>query len=85
MKISEATREQLELALRESVKLQAHYAKLLNVHDRGERMIFEDVDAWLTRLQETISPIDAEPNVDEEYDAADESDFLDDEARERSK
>ena len=52
MKISEATREQLELALRESVKLQEHYADLLNMHDQGERQIFKNVDAWLTRLED---------------------------------
>lgn len=40
----------LEHALSESVKLQAHYAKLLNMHDGGQRMIFPTAEAWLKRL-----------------------------------
>ncbi len=43
---------ELEEGLRESVKLQAHYAKLLNMHDGGERMIFRTADEWLARLAE---------------------------------
>lgn len=42
--------ERLKKALEESLKLQAHYAKLLNMHDGGERLIFETVDAWMERL-----------------------------------
>ncbi len=38
-------------ALAESVKLQAHYAELLNMHDGGQRLIFPTVDAWLERLK----------------------------------
>ncbi|MEI9971096.1 MAG: hypothetical protein WDO73_03030 [Ignavibacteriota bacterium] len=40
----------LQYALGESVKLQSHYAKLLNMHDGGERMSFADADEWLVRL-----------------------------------
>jgi hypothetical protein len=44
---------ELRVALDESVKLQAHYAKLLNMHDGGKRMIFQTTDLWLARLRET--------------------------------
>lgn len=39
-------------ALTESVKLQSHYAKLLNMYDGGKRMQFENVEAWLKRMEE---------------------------------
>lgn len=42
----------LRAALEESVKLQSHYAELLNMHDGGQRMCFDDADAWLERLRE---------------------------------
>lgn len=45
-------RKELEKALEDSVALQAHYAKLLNVYDGGERTIFKDANQWLTRLEE---------------------------------
>lgn len=51
MHIKEFIRE-LKIALEESVKLQAHYAELLNMHDGGERMIFKSVKEWIERLQE---------------------------------
>ena len=38
-------------ALEESVKLQAHYAELLNMHDGGERIIFKSVKDWIERLR----------------------------------
>lgn len=44
--------EDLTKALEDSVALQAHYAKLLNVYDGGERTIFKDANMWLTRLEE---------------------------------
>ena len=48
------TRElELERALAESLKLQAHYAKLLNMHDGGRRQIFEDPQSWMNRLRAT--------------------------------
>lgn len=43
---------EMQIALAESVKLQAHYADLLNMHDGGQRMIFADSAAWLARLRE---------------------------------
>lgn len=42
----------LAKALEESVKLQTHYAELLNMHDGGERIGFESADAWIDRLRE---------------------------------
>jgi len=39
--------------LEESVKLQNHYALLLNERDGGERIIFSNAEAWLIRLKET--------------------------------
>jgi hypothetical protein len=48
------TRERvLRVALDESVKLQSHYATLLNMHDGGQRIGFADADAWMARLRET--------------------------------
>ena len=41
----------LESALWESLKLQSHYAKLLNQYDGGSRMTFNSVHKWITRLQ----------------------------------
>lgn len=42
----------LERALAESVKLQGHYAKLLNMHDGGARHVFASSGEWLARLDE---------------------------------
>ncbi len=39
-------------ALEKSVKLQSHYAFLLNAHDGGRRLHFPDAEAWLARLRE---------------------------------
>ena len=39
-------------ALEELVKLQAHYARLLNAHDGGERKAFESAEQWMERLKE---------------------------------
>ena len=44
----------LSLALDESVKLQSHYARLLNLYDGGQRLQFVDSTEWLARL-ETIA------------------------------
>ena len=41
---------ELMLALIESVKLQSHYAGLLNMHDGGERMQFSCPAEWIERL-----------------------------------
>jgi hypothetical protein len=42
----------LSNALKESLKLQAHYAELLNMHDGGKRHIFKSVEEWIDRLEE---------------------------------
>jgi hypothetical protein len=34
------------------VKLQSHYAGLLNGYDRGERRPFSTPEAWIARLRE---------------------------------
>ena len=41
----------LKAALEESVKLQAHYAELLNMHDGGKRIVFQSTDDWLARME----------------------------------
>jgi hypothetical protein len=46
----DAARQPLVDALEESVKLQAHYAKLLNMHDGGCRHAFFDGKEWMERL-----------------------------------
>lgn len=43
---------ELKIALAESLKLQSHYAKLLNQYDGGQRISFDNNDEWLTRLKE---------------------------------
>lgn len=40
-------------ALAESIKLQSQYATLLNMYDGGQRLIFENADAWIDRLRMT--------------------------------
>ena len=56
MSSSESAHE-LMLALIASVKLQSHYAMILNGYDGGERMQFSSVAAWIERLKKvgTIS------------------------------
>jgi len=41
----------LKEALEESIKLQSHYAGLLNMYDGGERLQFKNVDEWMDRLE----------------------------------
>lgn len=43
--------DELYYALEESVKLQSHYADLLNMYDNGERMKFKNAREWLERLR----------------------------------
>lgn len=43
----------LMIALEESVRLQSHYAELLNMHDDGERLEFSCGRDWLERLAVT--------------------------------
>ena len=45
--------DELYHALEESLKLQAHYAELLNMHDGGQRMIFKTINEWVARLRKT--------------------------------
>lgn len=44
---------QVTHALAESVKLQSHYAGLLNQYDGGQRIEFKDAEEWLARLAMT--------------------------------
>jgi hypothetical protein len=46
---------ELRTALDESIKLQAHYAELLNMHDGGRRHPFKSADEWIARLREVAS------------------------------
>lgn len=43
--------DELWYALEESVKLQSHYAELLNMYDNGNRLKFEDANEWVSRLR----------------------------------
>lgn len=45
------TGAELDHALEESVKLQSHYAKLLNEFDGGKRIIFKDAEEFILRLR----------------------------------
>lgn len=40
-------------ALEESVRLQSHYAGILNGYDGGSRLQFADADEWIARLIST--------------------------------
>jgi hypothetical protein len=48
----ESENARLMEALEESVKLQSHYAELLNMHDGGVRLGFADAKAWLQRIEQ---------------------------------
>jgi len=48
----EAQLRETRAALEESVKLQSHYAGLLNAYDGGKRMQFKDAREWMRRLAE---------------------------------
>lgn len=45
-------KQKLVNALAESLKLQSHYASLLNDYDGGKRMQFSSVKEWLERLED---------------------------------
>lgn len=48
----------LTTALKESLKLQSHYAGLLNIYDGGQRLQFDTISGWLERLEnEPISVV----------------------------
>jgi hypothetical protein len=38
-------------ALEEAIKLQAHYAELINMHDGGQRIAFKTAKEFLDRLR----------------------------------
>jgi hypothetical protein len=42
--------DRLQKALDESVKLQSHYASLLNQYDGGRRLQFKNAQEWIERL-----------------------------------
>jgi hypothetical protein len=44
--------EMTKAALEESVKLQSHYARLLNDYDGGWRLTFASAADWMRRLDE---------------------------------
>jgi len=43
--------ELLQTALTESLKLQSHYALLLNMYDGGTRLTFPSIEEWVERLK----------------------------------
>jgi len=49
--MTDYSKEELEKALYESLKLQSHYAELLNMYDNGRRMQFDTTEKWIERLR----------------------------------
>lgn len=49
--------KELNRALEESLKLQSHYAELLNNYDGGHRKIFKSKESWLNRLDDTMGEL----------------------------
>jgi len=45
------TNDELYKALEESIKIQSHYAELLNIYDGGKRLCFSTIKDWLERLK----------------------------------
>ena len=45
--------DKLITALEKSLKLQSHYAYLLNMYDGGTRIQFENSEKWIERLKKT--------------------------------
>lgn len=43
--------ERIRGALDKSIKIQSHYAKLLNGYDGGKRMTFSNSQKWIERLE----------------------------------
>jgi len=41
------------------VKLQSHYARILNDYDGGKRMTFGSADEWIARLRAIAAPQEA--------------------------
>ena len=51
--------QEFRFALEQSVRLQSHYAKLLNQYDGGTRRVFASADEWMARLREMESEVKA--------------------------
>lgn len=51
--VKDYSKDEILNALKESIKLQRHYAYLLNMHDGGRRRLFENYEEWIERLRET--------------------------------
>lgn len=49
--VTQAVRD-MHTALTESVRLQSHYAELLNAHDSGQRLTFATPEHWIQRLKD---------------------------------
>jgi len=49
--MTDYSKEELIHALKESLKLQSHYAGLLNMYDNGRRMQFDTTEKWINRLR----------------------------------
>lgn len=49
------------IALEESVKLQSHYAALLNDYDGGARLRFDSAEAWVDRLRRVGTLLHSDP------------------------
>jgi hypothetical protein len=43
--------DEIWYALEEAIKLQAHYAELINMHDGGQRIPFKSAKEFLDRLR----------------------------------
>ena len=50
-KQQDAEIDRLKELLEESFKLQVHYAELLNMHDGGERIVFDSIEQFEERLK----------------------------------
>jgi hypothetical protein len=61
--------DHLRTALEKSVKLQSHYAGLLNMYDGGERLQFASADAWCARLVELAKAEGMESNRERKAEA----------------
>lgn len=48
---------EIRFALEESIKLQSHYAQLMNQIDGGHRREFKDGDEWMKRLKKAPDEI----------------------------
>ena len=59
-----ANSKELRTALEELIKLQAHYAKLLNLWDGGQRWQFSSADEWIERLRYLARTRRGVPGVD---------------------